>query len=893
MSKLTAIEQLANEYHGLPRDTEISDHVQVLVDALNSVCTNEDAEATMLCDPQTGDARRSTATPRSAEELAEKAGVDSKKLDDMLMECGRIGLVETSYGDHGEIKYCQSTIFPGLAEALMTGRHLTKEGAHWYEYFAADMAQSGIPNLPDGYMNLHALPVRAAIKDTNKIMSCEELEPYLAKSKFISVSNCPCRQAEHALGNGCEHTYVDTCIQLGKYAESYLITGRSRQISKEEAYDILRRCEREGLVHQVSAYDPDHAGFICNCCGCSCVLLRNANIINDTRASRSNFVAEINSDNCVGCGACVESCNTNALSLGSCHAKTEPAVPNHPNPIDTEWTKDLWDQNWNKRIMVNEQGTAPCKTFCPAHISVQGYIKKAREGKYGEALKVIKRDNPFPAVCGRVCPHNCEQECTRSELDEPLAIDDIKKFIADKELESEFRYIPKIGDRHNQRAAVIGAGPAGLSCAYYLAAEGFYVTVFEKEDRLGGMMTLGIPSFRLENNIIDAEIDVLRELGVNFVTGVEVGEDITIQELRDRGFEAFYIAVGLQNGGRLGVPGEDADGVISGIEFSKNVNRLGSYSLDGKCVVIGGGNIGADIARTAVRCGADSVDLYCLESYDEMPMGAEDRTACEEEGINIHAGWGQTEILKKDGKCTGVKFRKCESVKNEEGRFDPKFDDSVMETADCSTLLYCIGQRADWKKLLDGTAVKLNPNGTAAADEVTYQTDDPDIFVGGDAYTGQEFVIDAIAEGKSGAVSLKRYLMGNNLKLKREREYRPLDKKDLELGGYDKAPRERISKADTEEAKKTFRDIRAGLTEEQVQKEATRCVGCGITVIDQEKCIGCGVCSTRCEFDAIKLTRRSMFVPPETMQEFGKNVMEYVMTRNKNIAEKKQNQAAE
>ena len=266
------------------------------------------------------------------------------------------------------------------------------------------------------------------------------------------------------------------------------------------------------------------------------------------------------------------------------------------------------------------------------------------------------------------------------------------------------------------------------------------------------MLMNGIPSFRLEKDVVEAEIDILRELGVEFRCGVEVGKDVTIAQLREQGYQGFYVAVGLQSGGKLNIPGGDADGVMAGIDFMRQVNLHEKKTLSGKVVVIGGGNIGADVARTAVRCGAESVDLYCLEAYDDMPMGEEDRSECERDGITVHAGWGQTEIVVEDGKCAGIRFRKCTRVKNDEGRFAPEFDDSVSEQAECTTVLYCIGQKVDWRELLTGTAVEFNPNGTVKADPVTYQTAEKDIFVGGDAYTGQKFAIDAIAAGKEGAV---------------------------------------------------------------------------------------------------------------------------------------------
>ena len=458
-------------------------------------------------------------------------------------------------------------------------------------------------------------------------------------------------------------------------------------------------------------------------------------------------------------------------------------------------------------------------------------------------------------ACGR-----CEDACTRGTVDQAVAIDEVKRFIAQQDLNAETRFvsekvIPKVDGEFSEKIAVIGGGPAGLSCAYYLAEKGYRPTVFEREARPGGMLMNGIPSFRLEKDVVEAEIDILRELGVEFRCGVEVGKDVTIAQLREQGYQGFYVAVGLQSGGKLNIPGGDADGVMAGIDFMRQVNLHEKKTLSGKVVVIGGGNIGADVARTAVRCGAESVDLYCLEAYDDMPMGEEDRSECERDGITVHAGWGQTEIVVEDGKCAGIRFRKCTRVKNDEGRFAPEFDDSVSEQAECTTVLYCIGQKVDWRELLTGTAVEFNPNGTVKADPVTYQTAEKDIFVGGDAYTGQKFAIDAIAAGKEGAISLHRFVQHATLTVGRNRrQFIELDKENALIPvNYDTTPRQRIGY--NEVLRRTFSDERVAFTEEQIKKETARCLSCGASIVDPNKCIGCGVCTTKCAFDAIHLHR--------------------------------------
>ncbi|OPZ58600.1 MAG: Glutamate synthase (NADPH) small chain [Deltaproteobacteria bacterium ADurb.Bin510] len=480
-------------------------------------------------------------------------------------------------------------------------------------------------------------------------------------------------------------------------------------------------------------------------------------------------------------------------------------------------------------------------------------------GKYREALELIKKENPFPAVCGRICPRFCESECTRGDIDQPLAVDEVKKFLADWEIKAENRFVPN--KRYNfgfgEPVAVIGAGPAGLSCAYYLAIDGLKVTVFEKEEKLGGMLTLGIPSYRLEKDVVEAEIDVLRQLGVEFKTGVEVGKDISIPELRKQGFKAFYVAIGAQGGRKLGLEGEDSEGVIAGVDFLRGVNLGKGAKLSGNVIVIGGGNVAIDVARSAVRSGAGSVDLYCLESRAEMPALEEEIVEAEEEGIKINNSWGPVRVITENGKVKGVEFKKCTAVFDKDGKFNPQFDEKETKIVEASFVLLSVGQSIQWGGLLEGSQVKLGRGNTAEADGFTYQTAEPDIFVGGDAFTGPKFAIDAIAAGKQGAISIQRFVQpGQTLDFGRDRrEYKMFDKDNLVVEGYDNTPRQQVGH--TPSKRKTFLDPRVTFTEEQVKAETARCLGCGAVQIDEYRCIGCGQCTTKCKFDAISLKKVS------------------------------------
>jgi NADPH-dependent glutamate synthase beta subunit-like oxidoreductase len=486
----------------------------------------------------------------------------------------------------------------------------------------------------------------------------------------------------------------------------------------------------------------------------------------------------------------------------------------------------------------------------------------AKEGRYMDALKLIKQDNPFPAVCGAICNRRCEDACTRGMIDDPIAIDEIKKFIAAQELKAENRYIPVCENDEGKmwgadyKMAVIGAGPAGMSAAYYLRSKGYDVTVFEKEEKPGGMLTLGIPSFRLEKDVLEAEIEVLREMGVEFRCGVEIGKDVTIPELREQGYKAFYLAIGLQGGRKANVPGEDAEGVESGVSFLKKVSLNHELRLNGDVVVVGGGNVAVDVARTAIRTTDGKVTMLCLEGADEMPAARDEVDEAKAEGIEILNGWGPKEILTENGKAKAVVFKKCTRVYDENHRFAPEYDENETITVDAENVLMAIGQSAVWGDLLKGTAVELNPNGTVRHDPITFATGEKDIFTGGDIAHGAKFAIDAIADGRQGCESMHRSVhKGHTLTIARDlRQFIELNKDEVVIHGYDNAGRQVPGHVKVN-PRTSFSDNRLPFTEQQVKTEASRCLSCGRSVVDLNRCIGCGLCTTRCEFDAIHLSR--------------------------------------
>lgn len=869
---------LANSIDGNPPDMENGRTAEDPdVKLLASVINDDEAEAALLC----------TASPQTVEQIAANAGVDPESIRERIESLAQKGVL-LCYEENGEIVYHRVPWAPGIYEHCILNK--ATQGYEVSKCFDNAMNSGNAMlagSFPVGRGTLRVIPIAKSVRADQHIATYEEVRTYLDQSDIYSAADCACRLSKRYIGQPCQHTVEGMCIQVGVEADYYIRTGRAHRITREEAEALLLKAEREGLVHQIFNNEGENKStFICNCCGCSCGSLRATSVFRTPDTNRSNYVAEVDKDKCVACGACVENCNANALRLGDalCESCRDPEPSE--TPYDTVWGEDKWDKDYRKMRMVGESGTSPCKTKCPAHISIQGYIKKAAQGKYDEALKVIKRDNPFPAVCGRICPRSCESECTRGSVDEALAIDDIKKYIADWDLKAEKRYKPEIFEKHDEKIAVIGAGPAGLSCAYYLAVEGYKVTVFEKEKVLGGMLTMGIPSFRLDKDVISAEIDVIRELGVQFRTGVNIGKDVTLADLRREGFKAFYIAIGAQAGRKLGIEGEDLSGVVSGIDFLRNVALSEKSRLEGRVVVIGGGNVAIDVARTALRLGPASVGMFCLESKSEMPALPEEQEEATGEGVTINNSWGPKRVIGENGKVTGVEFKRCVSVFDENGKFCPKYDENETITVPCEHILVSVGQAMDWGKLLESSKAELTPRRTLNVHPISFQTGEKDVFAGGDAVTGPKFAIDAIAAGKQGAISIHRFVQGRGLTVRREREYHPLDKENINLAGFDRLPRQRTSRVDFNESKRTFKDLRSDLTEEQIKKETQRCLGCGVTVVDQNQCIGCGVCGTKCEFDAIHLVRKYDVESAEPPAQWTQDFSKYMTDRNARLAAK-------
>ncbi len=827
-----------------------------------------------------------------AEEIAKKCGKPVERTRELLWDLAMAGVATIKKEEDGDTFWYETWV-PGIFEMVVNNKENVKKypqiGKAFDDYgLMRNPVAAG--NIPMGHGLMRVIPIETAINGDTRRASYEEVSKYINEARILSVSDCSCRTSREEMNQGCGHLKEDMCIQLGDAAEYYIRTGRGRQITKEEAIDIIQRAERDGLMHQIPNTEGEgHTHAICNCCGCSCYAMRAAGMYNNPDMVRSNYVSTINPEKCVGCGECVEVCPTNAIRLGQklCTINEVKNPVRTEFPSDTEWGSDKWNPDYRvNRKESLDSGTAPCKTECPAHISIPGYLKLASQGRYREALEMIKKENPFPAVCGRVCPALCESACTRNNLDCSVAIDDVKKFIAELDLHEVSRFIPTIKHNYDKKIAVVGAGPSGLTCAYFLAIEGYKVTVFEKQKELGGMLQYGIPEFRLQKNVIKAEIEILKELGIEFKTGVNVGTDVTIPQLREEGYKAFYIAIGAQDGRKINIENVGAKNVITGVEFLRQTKERKEFNL-GKTVVIGGGNVAIDVARTAIRLENAGVSMFCLESRDTMPALQDEVHEALSEGIVLHNEYGPKRILVENGKVVGVEFKKCLQLLDENKRFNPIFDENDCITVEADHVLLSVGQQIQWGTLFEGLDVKLNPNQTISVDPQTLQSSVSDIFAGGDVATGPKYAIHAISSGKEAAISIHRFVnRGQSLVYGRNNKYFvPLDKNNVDYSGYDEVSRERVYTLHLDNLKGNFKDPRGVLTEEQVKKETMRCLSCGISVVDEFMCVGCGACTTRCKFDAIKLDRRYDAVGVD-FPDLKPIVLKHVIKRKVRIAAK-------
>ena len=541
-------------------------------------------------------------------------------------------------------------------------------------------------------------------------------------------------------------------------------------------------------------------------------------------------------DKCTSCGECVKVCPIQVEDEYNEGLNTRKAIfKRYPQAIPGAFS-------------VTKRGTAPCRATCPAHVSVQGFIALINDGKPDEALKLFKQEHPFPGVCGRVCHHPCEAACTRSALEGPLSIQHLHRYLADLDMAADAPYVPEKKADREEKVAVIGSGPAGLTCAYFLAIEGYRVTVFEKYPVLGGMLSVGIPAYRLPREVIDAEIEVIRRLGVEFQTGVDIGTDVTVGRLREQGYKAFFLGIGSHECKAMGIEGEDLSGVYPGVDFLRDVNLGKTVFLGDRVAVIGGGNVAMDAVRTALRTGSKEPFVIYRRSEAEMPASEEEIAECRAEGVDIHTLTQPVRVIAENGKVTGIEcIQMALGEPDASGRRRPEPVTGSEFVIEIDALVPAIGQESDWACLTDECACTLSDWGTMDVEPVTLQTRDPDIFAGGDAVTGPATVVEAVAAGKEAAVSIDRFLRSEPLADGRGRPWEGVE--DVPVESVDRAERSQMPERPAADRKSDFKEVQLGLSPETAAAEARRCLACGV-------CSECYRCVSACLAQAVAHDQR-------------------------------------
>jgi heterodisulfide reductase subunit A-like polyferredoxin len=538
----------------------------------------------------------------------------------------------------------------------------------------------------------------------------------------------------------------------------------------------------------------------------------------------------VDPEKCTGCGECTEVCTVKCprefdMGLGTRTAIYRPFPQAIPNIF-----------------VVDKRGTPQCRAACPAGINVQGYVALVREGKYQEALELIRKENPLPIVCGRICFHPCETNCERGKLDQPVAVNAIKRFVTDWERkQGKEEKVEPVAKKYDEKIAVIGSGPAGLVAAYELVKKGYPVTILESKNEIGGMLKMGIPEYRLPKDLLELEVKRLRDSGITIHTGITVGKDVTIDQLWEQGYKAILIAVGAQESWKLGIEGEDLKGVIHALDFLRDANSGKKVELGSKVAVIGGGNVAIDAARTALRSGAEKVSVLYRRSREEMPAFSAEVEEAEREGVEFQFLVAPKRILGENGKVKALECVRMElGEPDESGRRRPIPVAGSEFTLNFDTVIPAVGEAPDLSFMPEGG--KITKKKTIECDPLTLETCLPGTFACGDVVSGPATVVDAIAAGKRAAVSIDRYLRGQDLKAGREKEVKLVE--DVSKEGVEKRPRQIMPLLPVEKRKGGFGEVETGFTEEMALREAERCLNCG-------GCSECLECEKACEPKAI------------------------------------------
>ena len=746
---------------------------------LSAMCTDEMAEIAL---------KMGVRKPKTLDQMVKLTGIEKKHLEEVLQQMAVNGVIEYNWENpQHEKQYVLPMFVPGSAEFGNMNLQMLEEHpevGRFFERMSRLPLEKVTPMVPEGGagIGMHVIPVEKAISMENQSISIEHISHWLDKYEGkYAASPCSCRRSRQTYEEGCADDPESWCIAVGDMADYVVETNKGgRYITREEALDILKKAEENGFVHQITNIDGEDKIFaICNCNVNVCYALRTSQLFNTPNMSRSAYVAKVETENCVACGRCVEYCPAGAVKLGQKLCRKDGSdveYPKHVLPSEKKWGPEMWDENYrdNNRINCYDTGTAPCKTACPAHIAVQGYLKMAAQGRYTDALALIKKENPFPAVCGRVCPQEsqCEGKCVRGIKGDAVSIGKLERFVADWAKENGIKPVPA-AEKNGHKIAVIGSGPAGLTCAGDLAKLGYDVTIFEALHKAGGVLSYGIPEFRLpKDKVVAAEIENVKSLGVKIETNVIIGKSVTIDELlKDEGFEAVFIGSGAGLPMFMGIPGENANGVFSANEFLTRNNLMKAFRDDydtpiahgKKVAVVGGGNVAMDAARTALRLGAEVHVIY-RRSEAELPARAEEVHHAKEEGIIFDLLTNPVEILTDDKDwVTGIRCIRMElGEPDASGRRRPVEIPGSEFEIEVDEVIMSLGTSPN--PLISSTTYGLDVNRRKCivAEEETGKTSKEGVYAGGDAVTGAATVILAMGAGKAGAKGIDEYIKSKN-----------------------------------------------------------------------------------------------------------------------------------
>jgi heterodisulfide reductase subunit A2 len=543
---------------------------------------------------------------------------------------------------------------------------------------------------------------------------------------------------------------------------------------------------------------------------------------------KPRFVLE---DRCTGCGQCTEVCPVSVPNLFDEGLSERKAVYR------------FFPQAVPITFCIEKQDRSPCTHACPNEVNAHGYVALIAQGRYEEAMEVILRNLPLPGVIGRICPHPCESSCRRGQVDAPVSICALKRFVADQ-VNIETLPLPHIEPRP-EKVAIIGSGPAGLTAAYLLALEGFQATIFEALPATGGMLRVGIPDYRLPPEVLDREIRAITRLGVEIRLNQALGQDFTLDDLTQQGYRAVYLAIGAHQSQRLNVPGEDAEGVIHGVEFLRRANLGELTRLQGRVVVVGGGDVAIDAARVATRLGADRVSIFYRRTRQEMPARDNEIEDALAEGVEIQYLTAPAEVMVKDGKLAGIECILMElGEPDASGRRRPVPVPGTEFTAPADLLIPAIGQTPASLFLAEQEGLGLSRRGTIETDPITFETSRQGVFSGGDAQSGPWIAIGAVAHGKEAAISITRYLKGEDMRAGRDKLTIPQERFSPIPADVKPQPRAEMATLAMDQRRSSFAEVELGLTEVQAQAEAQKCLNC-------MTCCECLQCVKACERSAI------------------------------------------